>query len=78
MPVSSEETCPLPEHPVLAGLASDLNRIGAWAVIYDEVATRSELGPEDVVLRFGLRWGLQPLRWQHLHRRALGGHRAWR
>jgi class 3 adenylate cyclase len=35
MPVSSQETCPLPEHPVLAEVASDFNRIGAWAAVYD-------------------------------------------
>jgi class 3 adenylate cyclase len=35
MLVSSEETCPLPEHPVLAEVARALNRAGAWGHIYD-------------------------------------------
>ncbi len=35
MLVSSDETCPLPEHPILAELASTLNRAGAWAHIFD-------------------------------------------
>jgi class 3 adenylate cyclase len=35
MEVSSQETCPLPEHPVLAELASALNRAGAWGHVYD-------------------------------------------
>jgi class 3 adenylate cyclase len=35
MEVSSQETCPLPEHPVLAELASGLNRIGEWAQLFD-------------------------------------------
>lgn len=33
--VNSRETCPLPEHPVLAEVASTLNRAGAWAHIFD-------------------------------------------
>jgi class 3 adenylate cyclase len=35
MLVSSQETCPLPEHPVLAELASTLNGAGTWAHIFD-------------------------------------------
>jgi hypothetical protein len=35
MLVSSQETCPLPEHPVLAELSSNLNRFGAWAQLFD-------------------------------------------
>jgi class 3 adenylate cyclase len=35
MEVSSQETCPLPEHPVLAELASGLNRIGEWGLVLD-------------------------------------------
>jgi class 3 adenylate cyclase len=35
MSVSSQETCPLPEQPVLAELASALNRIGAWGQVFD-------------------------------------------
>jgi class 3 adenylate cyclase len=35
MHVGSQETCPLPEHPVLAEVASALNRAGAWAQILD-------------------------------------------
>jgi class 3 adenylate cyclase len=35
MPVRGRETCPLPEHPVLAEVASALNRIGAWGQVFD-------------------------------------------
>jgi class 3 adenylate cyclase len=35
MLVSSQETCPLPEHPVLAELAGALNQIGAWGQVFD-------------------------------------------
>ena len=35
MLVGSQETCPLPEHPALAELASNLNRFGAWAQLFD-------------------------------------------
>jgi class 3 adenylate cyclase len=35
MLISSQETCPLPEHPLLAELASAFNRVGAWVVVYD-------------------------------------------
>jgi class 3 adenylate cyclase len=35
MSVSSQETCPLPEQPVLAELAGALNRIGAWGQVFD-------------------------------------------
>jgi class 3 adenylate cyclase len=35
MLVSSQETCPLPEHPVLAEVASALNQAGAWGHLYD-------------------------------------------
>jgi class 3 adenylate cyclase len=35
MLVSSQETCPLPEHPVLAQVASALNHVGAWGQVID-------------------------------------------
>ena len=35
MEVSSQETCPLPEHPVLAAVASALNRAGVWGYVFD-------------------------------------------
>jgi class 3 adenylate cyclase len=35
MEVSSQETCPLPEHPVLADVASALNEAGVWGFIFD-------------------------------------------
>lgn len=35
MHIGGQETCPLPEHPVLAELASALNRAGVWAQITD-------------------------------------------
>jgi class 3 adenylate cyclase len=35
VPVSSQETCPLPEHPALAQVASALNRAGAWGQVLD-------------------------------------------
>jgi len=35
VPVGSQETCPLPEHPLLAEMAEALNRVGAWALIVD-------------------------------------------
>lgn len=35
MAISGQETCPLPEHPVLAEVASALNRAGVWAQIVD-------------------------------------------
>jgi len=35
MLVSSHETCPLPEHPVLAEVASALNQVGAWGQMID-------------------------------------------
>ena len=35
MHISGQETCPLPEHPVLAEVASALNRAGAWGQVFD-------------------------------------------
>ncbi len=35
MQISSEETCPLPEHPVLADVASALNQAGTWVLVLD-------------------------------------------
>jgi len=35
MLVSSQETCPLPEHPVLAEVASALNQAGVWGQVFD-------------------------------------------
>jgi len=35
MLVSSHETCPLPEHPVLADLATALNRACVWGQVLD-------------------------------------------
>jgi len=35
MLVSSRETCPLPEHPVLAEVANALNRAGVWGQVFD-------------------------------------------
>jgi hypothetical protein len=35
VPVGSQETCPLPEHPALAQVASSLNRAGAWGQMLD-------------------------------------------
>jgi hypothetical protein len=33
--ISSQETCPLPDHPVLAEVASALNRAGTWGQVFD-------------------------------------------
>ena len=35
MNVSGRETCPLPEHPALAEVASTLNQAGAWCKVFD-------------------------------------------
>jgi len=35
MPFSGQETCPLPEHPVLAEVASAVNRAGTWGLVLD-------------------------------------------
>lgn len=35
MDFSGQETCPLPEHPVLAEVASTLNQAGAWCKVFD-------------------------------------------
>jgi class 3 adenylate cyclase len=35
MPVGSQKTCPLPQHEVLAEVASALNRVGAWGFVLD-------------------------------------------
>jgi len=35
MEVSSQESCPLPEQPVLAAMASALNQAGVWAYVMD-------------------------------------------
>jgi class 3 adenylate cyclase len=35
MLVSSQETCPLPEHPVLAEVAGALNQAGVWGQVFD-------------------------------------------
>lgn len=35
MQIGGQETCPLPEHPALAEIASALNQAGVWGHIYD-------------------------------------------
>src|SRR5829696_3221192 len=35
MQFTGQETCPLPEHPVLAEVASTFNQAGAWCKVYD-------------------------------------------
>ena len=35
MQLSGQETCPLPENPVLAEVASALNQAGAWGQVWD-------------------------------------------
>jgi len=35
MQIGGQETCPLPEHPALAEVATALNQAGAWGHIYD-------------------------------------------
>jgi class 3 adenylate cyclase len=52
MHVGSQETCPLPEHPVLAEVASALNRAGAWAQILDR-EFRAVYMTDELRLTFG-------------------------
>ena len=35
MTVGGQETCPLPEHPILAEIASTQNQAGAWCKVFD-------------------------------------------
>jgi hypothetical protein len=35
MLVGSQQTCPMPEHPALAAVASALNQMGVWGQVFD-------------------------------------------